>query len=528
MGMKVFQVFRLLVGVVLIALSLWLIVEGVAAIAPAVGEEMAAGVLIGPVVRIVAGLLILGFYYYALWAESRIRQVRQDIFSIPELLRKLAFTLGLLCIYRIGFWVPLPGLDQDKLAAWMTQQEEGVFGQAIEYYTMLTGGNLRQTTLFGLGIMPYISASIIFQLLATVVPALERLQKEGPTGYKKIQEYTRYATVALCLLQASVWMRIMVGGENPLVYTEYAGSMWVFFTGVVGLTTGTIFLMWLGEQIDEYGIGNGISLLIMAGIVARLPAAINQLRTMLNWSLTSSGSDQIGPIKVALLFLMFVFVVAGAILITQGQRRIPIQQAKQTRGRRIYGGQRQYLPLRVNHGGVMPIIFASSLMIVPSSVFRAMQGWLPNSDIVRTLAQGFSMDGGYLYFVSYVGMIFFFAYFWTTVQFRPKDMADQLRDYGHFIPGLRPGRRTADYLERVMERITYCGAAFLAVVAVTPMVIASLMKIPFGISAFLGGTGLLITVSVTLDLVQRIEANLVMRNYGGFLGGSSRIKGAFG
>ncbi len=224
----------------------------------------------------------------------------------------------------------------------------------------------------------------------------------------------------------------------------------------------------------------------------------------------------------------FVFVVAGAILITQGQRRIPIQQAKHTRGRRVYGGQRQYLPLRVNHGGVMPIIFASSLMIFPGVLLGYLQrtSWGMRSEVIRVLSDAFRMSS-ITYSLCYVGLIFFFAYFWTTIQFRPKDMADQLRDYGSFIPGLRPGKRTADYLERVMERITYCGAAFLAVVAVIPQAVAAWMEIPFGISAFLGGTGLLITVSVTLDLVQRIEANLVMRNYSGFLGGSQRIKGAY-
>jgi preprotein translocase subunit SecY len=295
--------------------------------------------------------------------------------------------------------------------------------------------------------------------------------------------------------------------------------------GMIGLTTGTIFLMWLGEQIDEYGIGNGISLLIMAGIVVRLPFAIMQVANQATLNLTGTTGSEIGLLKILFLIGGFVFVVAGAILITQGQRRIPIQQAKQVRGRRMTAGGRHYLPLRVNHGGVMPIIFASSLMIFPAMLF----GWLNRSfsaDAWRTLASQFQ-TGQYLHTVSYIALIFFFAYFWTTVQFRPKDMADQLRDYGHFIRGLRPGRRTAEYLERVMERITYCGAAFLAVIAVLPMVISSAMEIPFQISAFLGGTGLLIVISVTLDLVQRIEANLVMRNYGGFLGGSSRIKGAY-
>ena len=523
-----FRVFRLAVGVVLGALAAWLIVEGATDIAEAASVALTAGAVVLPAIKVVGGILILGVYYYALWAESAIRRILENIFSIPELLRKLAFTVGLLCIYRVGFHVPLPGLDQEKVQQWAdVQAGEGGFGQALAYFGMFTGGNLRQSTLFGLGIMPYISASIIFQLLVTVIPALERLQKEGPAGQKKIQEYTRYATVLLCVIQAAFWMNVMrQAGEGGLLHTAYRNSTLVYLMGVVGLTAGTIFLMWLGEQIDEYGIGNGISLIIMAGIVVRLPWAVGRLAEMTSLSLTGAEGGQIGPVKIFFLAGAFVFVVAGAILITQAQRRIPVQQAKHTRGRRVYGGQRQYLPLRVNHGGVMPIIFASSLMIFPNLLF----GWLNRrwyGEFTRTLSDAFQ-HGSYTYVVFYVGLIFFFAYFWTTVQFRPKDMADQLRDHGSFIPGLRPGKRTADYLERVMERITYCGAAFLAAVAVIPMVVNRQLGIPFQISAYLGGTGLLIMVSVALDLVQRIEANLVMRNYGGFLGGSTRIKGARG
>jgi len=519
----------------MVLLAAWIIGGAVQQLLAASRAGWQSQLLWEPIFKIVSALLLLAAYYYAMLAESRIKIVLENIFSIPELIKKLGFTLALLCIYRIGFHIPLPGLNVAAISEWSQSQESSPFGQAMQYISMFTGGNLRQSTLFGLGIMPYISASIIFQLLTTVVPALERLQKEGPAGQKKIQEYTRYATVGLCLVQAIFWMRYMTSSNNQplLIYPEYLGSMLIFLIGVVGLTAGTIFLMWLGEQIDEYGIGNGISLLIMAGIVARLPSAIQELAGKADLSLTSAaGSDRIGLLKILFLVGAFVFVVAGAILITQGQRRIPIQQAKHTRGRRVYGGQRQYLPLRVNHGGVMPIIFASSLMIFPGVII----GWLSGTglgasdtwhgEILRVLGDAFQMKT-VTYALCYVGMIFFFAYFWTTVQFRPKEMADQLRDYGSFIPGLRPGRRTAEYLERVMERITYCGAAFLAVIAVLPQVLAAVMEIPFSISAFLGGTGLLITISVTLDLVQRIEANLVMRNYGGFLGGSQRIKGAY-
>ena len=523
--MKSYRIFQWVVGVLLGALGLWWILNGGQQLLAALSGPRGANEWSLPLLRIVGGLVTLGAYYYAVWADSPVRRSLENIFSIPELLRKLGFTLGLLCIYRIGWHVPLPGVDQGQIQQWVEQQSQGAFGKVISYYSILTGGRA-QFTLFSMGIMPYISASIIFQLLTTVVPALEKLQKEGPAGYKKIQEYTRYATVALAAIQAVFWMRIMRNPEQPLIYPQYFSSPLFYIGGILALTAGTLFLMWLGEQIDEYGIGNGISLLIMAGIVARLPVAIYQLGGMMEWSLTGGGPGTIGPLHLLFLTLSFIVVVAGAILITQGQRRIPIQQAKQMRGRRVYGGQRQYLPLRVNHGGVMPIIFAQSLMMFPGILFNAMRRWWPGSDVIAGLAEEFNRSG-YLYTVLYVGLIFFFAYFWTTVQFRPKEMADQLRDYGSFIPGLRPGRRTAEYLERVMERITYCGAAFLSAIAVLPQIVNDAVGVPYTVSAFLGGTGLLIMVSVTLDLVQRIEANLVMRNYGGFLGGSARIKGAY-
>ncbi|HOB75761.1 MAG TPA: preprotein translocase subunit SecY [Phycisphaerae bacterium] len=438
-----------------------------------------------------------------------------NIFRIPELRRKLIFTIGLLIIYRLGYYVPLPGIDQSYMAEQMQRESEqqSGFGQLAAAFSMFTGGALHQSTIFGLGIMPYISASIIFQLLATVLPALEKLQKEGETGRKKINEYTRYATVALCLIQATFWINWTRG--NQFVYPEFRDSMAFWMMGVLGLTTGTIFLMWLGEQIDEYGIGNGISLIIMAGIVARLPNAVIEVYRRVSFQGSETGMAAMTPFKIVFVIAAFVAVVAATILITQAQRRIPIQQAKHTRGRRVLGGQRQYLPLRVNHGGVMPIIFASSLMIFPGVVFN----WLSNatgSGIVRRLADAFQHDS-FLYVVCYIAMVYFFAYFWTAVQFQPKEMANNLRDYGSFIPGLRPGKRTADYLERVMGRITYVGASFLALIAIIPQVVAYKLQIPWEISAFLGGTGLLIVVSVCLDVVQRIEANLVMRNYKGFL-----------
>jgi len=448
-----------------------------------------------------------------------------NIFRIPELRNKILFTLGLLATYRVGFCVAVPGVDQKAMNQGQSPGGGGL-GDLFSTFELFTGGNLSQSTIFGLGIMPYISASIIFQLLVTVVPSLEKLQQEGESGRKKIQEYTRYATVGLCVINAMVWMRYL--GAQNFLFPEYMGpwlgmSFSYMVMTITILTTGTMFLMWLGEQIDEYGIGNGVSLIIMAGIVARIPHAV--LYVIENLSLKGTANQSaIDMPKILFLIVMFVAVVAGAILITQGQRRIPIQQAKQTRGRRVYGGQRHYLPLRVNHGGVMPIIFASSMLIFPGLVFGALFQQWPNA-FWQFLRDSFG-GGNYLYTVSEVAAIYFFAYFWTTVQFRPKEMANNLRDYGSFIPGLRPGKRTADYLEKVMGRITYVGAAFLAIIAIIPSLVASSLQIPFLVSAFLGGTGLLITVSVTLDLVQRIEANLIMRNYKGFLGAEGPIKGS--
>ncbi len=450
-----------------------------------------------------------------------------NVFRIPDLRNKVLFTLLMLSVYRVGFYVPLPGVDQGSLSRhW--QQQSGTGGatqQAAELFAMFTGGDLGQSTLFGLGIMPYISSSIIFQILVTVVPALEKIQKEGESGRRKIMEYTRYGTVVLCFVQAFFWIGYLT--RNGLVMPDFAGGYSFWVMGITGMMAGTLLLMWLGEQIDEYGIGNGISLIIMAGIVARLPNAIIQVVQGLNLKGVVGGGTM-GPEKVLFLIVSFVAVVAGAILITQAQRRIPIQQAKQTRGRRVVGGQRHYLPLKVNHGGVMPIIFASSFLLLPGWLF----GMVANAGIWPQVLWIFLDDafrpGAFVYILSYVAMVYVFAYFWVSVQFQPKELANNLRDMGSFIPGLRPGKRTADYLESVMERITYVGAGFLALIAVIPSVIAVHMEIPFQVSAFLGGTGLLIVVSVALDLIQRLEANLIMRNYQGFLGtegGGGRIKG---
>jgi len=407
------------------------------------------------------------------------------------------------------------------------QNDTSAASRIASYVTLFSGGTLGQSTVFGLGVMPYISASIIFQLLGTVVPALEKMQKDGESGRKKIQEWTRYATVPLCIMQAVMWLTYMESSKfvNPTFMHEHFLSFWA--AGILLLTTGCIFLMWLGEQIDEYGLGNGVSLIILAGIVSRMPHAVERLIQTTNFSQTADPARPITLGKVLTLAVLFVFIIMGSILITQAQRRIPVQQAKHTRGRRVYGGGKQFLPLRVNHGGVMPIIFAQSLMLFPGFLVPKLNDWFfgGNNSFLKFL-NGELSQGKFIFIMIELVMIYFFAYFWTTVQFQPKEMANQLRDYGSFIPGLRPGKRTADYLEKVMMRITYVGAAFLCIVAVIPTTLTAWLHIDQSITAFLGGTGLLIVVSVALDMVQRIEANLLMRNYGGFLGqGAKRIKG---
>ncbi|MFA5784258.1 MAG: preprotein translocase subunit SecY, partial [Phycisphaerae bacterium] len=424
-----------------------------------------------------------------------------------------------------GFHIPNPCFNQDEIRKAMNpdNRSDSPLNRAADMMQMFTGGSLSRSSLFGLGIMPYITASIILMLLGEVVPALRKLRQEGQTGHKKIQEYTRYLTVLICIVQS--WMFMKMFGTSDYVYAGMKARAMVF--GTIGMTAGTIFLMWLGEQIDEYGIGNGISLIIMAGIISRMPWAIRQLTKNVEFTVTSSPG-KIGPAQLVFLAMAFVSVVAGAILITQGQRRIPIQQAKQMRGRRVYGGQRHYMPLRVNHGGVMPIIFASAFMMFPSILIEqlgripALRSW----SFYTTIQDAVKPGGAFTYNVMYMVLIFLFAYFWTTVQFQPKEMAKNLRDSGSFIPGLRPGRRTAEYLETVMTRITYFGASFLAIIAIVPTVIMVTLNIDWQVASFLGGTGLLIVVSVSLDLVQKIEANLLMRSYEGF-SSSGRIKGAY-
>jgi preprotein translocase subunit SecY len=367
--------------------------------------------------------------------------------------------------------------------------------------------------------MPYISASIIFQLLGSVYPPLERLQKEGEAGRKKINEYTRYATVVICLAQSFFWIRALSGGAmfgGQGMILEYYDTWPCHIVATITMTAGTILLMWIGEQIDAFGIGNGISLLIMAGILARMPSAGQQLLQPALDNGIGLGTER-GIETLLMLGALFVFVIVWVIAITQGARRIPIQSAKHVRGRRVHGGQRQHLPLRVNQAGVMPIIFASSLLMIPYFLFSQLSKIWPTNSILTSLNSAFGGGRGFVYNLCYVGMIYFFCYFWTAITFNPKDMANNLKDYGSFIPGYRPGARTAQYLEQVMVRITFVGAAFLSIVAVIPTIVSTAMHIPFLIASFYGGTGLLIVVSVALDLVQKIDSHLVMRNYSSLL-----------
>lgn len=459
-----------------------------------------------------------------------------NIFKVAELRNKILFTLFLLAIYRVGFSVPLPGVDQEmfqEIQKKAAEGQSGVAGRVASYVSIFSGGNINQSTIFGLGLMPYISASIIFQLAGTVVPSLEKMQKEGESGRRKIQEWTRYATVVLGLVQGSFWLSYIESQNLVSPYFHQMAHTQFWIMGLAILMTGTIFLMWLGEQIDEYGLGNGVSLLIMAGILSQMPGAVGIVISTFDPG-TNADPSKITTVKLLTLIVSFVAVTGFAILITQAQRRITIQQAKYTRGQKVYGGQKQYLPLRLNHGGVMPVIFAQSLMMFPTIALGWSKNWLQP---VGTGDRSFAFDfvnwlndqlvpGQLVYVLLEVAMIYFFAYFWTTVQFQPKEMAKQLQDYGSFVPGIRPGPRTAEYLEKVMWRITFVGAGSLCVIAVLPAIIARQMHISPLVASFLGGTGLLIVISVALDIVQRIEANLMMRNYGGFLGESGkRIRG---
>lgn len=440
-----------------------------------------------------------------------------QLLRIPEVRAKIGLTLLLLGVYRLGFSVVLPNVDQAVLAERMKSQGSGEgIDRMVAMLSLFSASNIGMMTIFGLGIMPYITSSIIFQLLGTVYPPLEALQKEGEAGRRKINEYTRYATVVICLFQSFFWVRVLAGqgtGGDRAFLPDYDGLMWQI-SAAVTMTTGSIFLMWVGEQIDEFGIGNGVSLLIMAGILARMPEALRKLIFPVLEKGMPLGSET-GIERYAALVMLFLVVVVCVVMITQAQRRIPVHSAKHVRGARIVGGQMQSLPIKINQSGVMPIIFASSLLMFPQLIFgqlAAMWSTVPVMGPVLTAADvAFRNTGGVFYNTCYVGLIYFFCFFWTAVTFNPTEMANNLKDYGSFVPGYRPGARTAQYLEKVMLRMTFVGAAFLSLVAIIPTVVVNSMSVDYLIASFFGGTGLLICVSVVIDLVTKLDSQLVMR-----------------
>jgi preprotein translocase subunit SecY len=437
----------------------------------------------------------------------------QDMFRVEELRRKILVTLGLLAVFRLGFHVPLPGVDAEALEDFLNAGKGGA-GGLVDFINTLSAGSLLSCTLFSLGIMPYISASIIFSLLTKVVPTLEKIAKEGPQGQRRINQWTRLATVPICMLQALfIWGGALKPGNEfflqgrSLVPEEIHGTFWFASTVVIGLTAGTVFVMWLGEQITEYGIGNGVSLLIMANIVARIPDAFVQI-------LHESVEDRSQILKIGILILLFLVVTLGVVYLTKGTRRIPVQYAKLVRGRSVYGGQKHYLPLKVNQVSVMPVIFASTLLILPQQ-------------ILGHFGIGVLNSGSFIYSVLYVAGIVFFAFFWVGMMFNPREMADQIKEHGAFIPGIRPGRRTQEYIDEALQRITLAGAFFLAVIALVPDMLVQGMGLPAVAASFVGGTSILITVSVALDLADRVNSYLLMRNYKGFMEGGS-LKGGGG
>jgi len=432
----------------------------------------------------------------------------QNIFKIPELKKRVFMTLALLIVYRIGVHVPVPGIDSIALASFFAKAK----GTLLGLFDMFSGGAFEKLSVFALGIMPYISSSIILQLLTVVVPHLERLSKEGEQGRKKIIQYTRYGTVLLSIIQG---FGISIGLESM---ASPGGAPVVLFPGwgfrlmtVITLTAGTAFIMWLGEQITERGIGNGISLIIFAGIVCRMPNAIAN-----TFKLVSTGEMNI--FFVVILLVLMVGVVGVIIFVEQGQRRIPVQYAKRIVGRKMYGGQSTHLPLKINTSGVIPPIFASSIMMFPATIASFIKiEWMQN------FAQALT-PGGVIYELLFVGLIFFFCYFYTAVTFNPVDVSENMKKHGGYIPGIRPGKRTADYIDRVLTRITLGGAIYVSCVCVLPSVLITQVNVPF----YFGGTALLIVVGVAIDTISQIESHMISRHYEGFLKkGGARIKGRF-
>ncbi len=428
-----------------------------------------------------------------------------NMFRIPELRKRLLFTLAMLGVYRLGIFVTTPGVDRVAMRD-VVRNAGGLLG----LFNLFSGGALEQLSIFALGIMPYISASIILQLLTVVVPALAKMQKEGEVGRRKITQYTRYGTILLSVIQGwgiGTYLESLRASTGAMVVV---GPGWGFrLMTIVSLAAGTAFIMWMGEQITERGVGNGISLIIFAGIVARIPDAIFQ--TYAAYRTPGAGLDEF---KVIILAAVMVVVVGVIVFFERGQRRIPVQYAKRVVGRRLYGGQSTHLPLKVNTSGVIPPIFASSILLFPATL----ASWFPFlsqlSDQMR--------PGTWIYNVVYVALIIFFAYFYTAVTFNPVDVADNLKKYGGYVPGIRPGKTTADYIDRVLSRITFGGAIYIAAVCVLPTLLINQFGVPF----YFGGTALLIVVGVALDTVQQIEGHLITRHYEGFTGPRGpRIRG---
>ena len=455
----------------------------------------------------------------------------RNIFSIPELRKRVIFTLLILAVYRIGGVIPNPGLSATALAEFWQSQK----GSLLGFIDLFSGRNMSRMTIFALGIMPYISASIILQLLTVVWPYLERLSKEGELGRKKITQYTRYGTIIICLIQAFGIAIVLNAQTTPAGARIALNPGWGFkLLTILTLTTGTVFVMWLGEQISERGIGNGISLIIFAGIVVSFPSGLNQMVS----GLRTGAMD---PLKMLFLGALMVAVIAFIVFVERGQRRIPVSYAKRVVGRKVYGGQSTHLPLRVNTGGVIPIIFAASVITIPATAAN-----LIKVPVIQAVAAQFGW-GMPLYNLVYIGAIIFFTYFYISIIFNPVDVADNLRKYGGFIPGIRPGKTTSDYIDDVLSRITLAGAIYLAAVAILPEFLMTGFKVqalpwigPFleanlpkfitqglGIDFMFGGTSILIVVGVAMDTMQQIEAQLVMRHYDGFMR-RSRIRGRRG
>jgi preprotein translocase subunit SecY len=420
-----------------------------------------------------------------------------SVSKIPELQRRILFTFLLLAVYRIGVYIPTPGIDNVALLSYFEQAKGSLFGMM----DMFAGGAFSNFSIFALGIMPYISSSIILQLLTVAIPHLERLSKEGETGRRKITQYTRYGTVVLSTIQGFgiAWGLQHMAGPSGAPIVLQPGWSFIIMT-VITLTSGTAFIMWLGETITEKGIGNGISLIIFAGIVCRMPAAIGS-----TYQLLTSG--ELGVLVILLLTFMMIFVIGAIVFVEGGQRRIPVQYAKRVVGRKMYGGQTTHLPLKINSAGVIPPIFASSVIMFPATIANfAPQSWM--KDIASYL-----LPGKVGYELLYVAFIFFFCFFYTAVTFKPDDVADNMKKFGGFIPGLRPGKKTAEYIEDVLEKLTFSGAIYVSLVCVLPSILISQLNTPF----YFGGTALLIVVGVAMDTASQIESHLLTRQYEGFM-----------